>query len=133
MNFTFDRWCRGLFGMVAVLCLAWGLTGCAGSSKKAEEPAKEEAVEPKGSLSKTFTLMDETGRKSGTLTITPFGGAILRDENGQEIGRFQPEGASAPQSAVKEETPEPNQAPPGTAPSAETVESEVQSETEAKE
>lgn len=91
--------CFRFGGIVAVLFLGCALIGCAGSSKKAEPPAEEQAVEQKGSMSRTFTIMDEQGRKSGTLTLNPFGGAVLRDENGTVIKEFKSGGSPEPQPA----------------------------------
>jgi hypothetical protein len=85
--------CFMFVGVVAVLFLGCALIGCAGSSKKAAPPAEEQALEQKGSLSQTFTLTDEQGRKAGTLTLQPFGGAILRDADGTVIKEFQPPGS----------------------------------------
>ena len=57
------------------------LVGCGGSSTKSAEPEK-------GSLLRTFSLVDDQGRVSGTLTLNPQGGAELRDIDGKVIGSF---------------------------------------------
>jgi hypothetical protein len=100
MGMKTTLWRRRFVGIVAVLFLGCALIGCAGSSKKAEPPAEEQAAEQKGSLSRTFTLTDEQGRKAGTLTVHPFGGAVLRDADGAVIKEFQAGGSSAPQPAA---------------------------------
>lgn len=65
----------------------------------AEVKKGEVSAELKGSLSRTFTLVDELGRNCGTLTIDPLKGAILRDENGSVIGKFMPESPTEAQPA----------------------------------
>ena len=102
--------CFGLVGIVAVLFLGSVFIGCAGSSKKAESPEGEQAAEQKGSLSRTFTLIDEQGRKSGTLVMKPFGDAELLDENGTVIKTFQTGGSPEPQTAAEPSEPEPSEA-----------------------
>ena len=91
MDMKVTLWRRGFVGIVAVLFLGCALIGCAGSSKKAEQPAEE-----KGSMSRTFTLTDEQGRKAGTLKVEPFGGATLYDADGKVVKTFQAGGSSAP-------------------------------------
>ncbi|MEJ2691147.1 MAG: hypothetical protein P8130_14640 [Deltaproteobacteria bacterium] len=84
---------------------------CGGGSKnmKAEEPAAAApAAEVKGSLSQSFTIVDQQGRKSGTLVIDPFGGALLLDENGKVLGKFKSETPNVQaMDATSEEQPEP--------------------------
>jgi hypothetical protein len=92
MDMKVTLWRRGFVGIVTVLFLGCTLIGCAGSSKKAEE----QAAEPKGSLSRTFTLTDEQGLKAGTLKVEPFGGATLYDADGKVLKTFQAGGSSAP-------------------------------------
>jgi hypothetical protein len=105
--------CRVLY-ISAVFVLVISLAACAGGPQtkeeepaevtkeeepaevtKEEEPAEvtkeEEPDKGKGSLARTFTIVDELGRNSGTLTIDPLKGVILRDENGSVIGKFKPE------------------------------------------
>lgn len=74
------------------------LVGCGGSSTKSAEPEK-------GSLMRTFKLIDEQGRESGALTLDPQGGAELRDADGKLIKSFnQQQAAKAPvEKAVEEE------------------------------
>ena len=102
-------------GIVLILVVGFALVlGCAGLSKKAEQPAEEQAVEQKGSLYRTFKIVDEQGRKSGTLTMDPLGGAVLRDENGRVIGRFKSETQPEAQPVVPPSEPEPSEAQPDT-------------------
>lgn len=75
------------------------LVACAGPSKQAKPPAEEPAIEQKGSLSRIFTIVDEQGRKSGTLTLEAGGDAVLRDENGKVIGKLRAEGSSEPETS----------------------------------
>ena len=127
MNSTVSLSLKRFFGMVAVFVLGLTLVACAGPSKKAKPPAEEQATEQKGSLSRTFTIVDEQGRKSGTLTLEFGGGAVLRDENGRVIGKFRAEGSSEAQPAVTPSEPEPSEAQPEAEPS------EAQPDTKAKE
>jgi len=122
--------------MVAVFVLGLTLVACAGPSKKKERPAEEQATEQKGSLSRTFTIVDEQGRKSGTLILDPLGGAVLRDESGKVIGKFRAEGSSEAQPAVTPSEPEPSEAQPENEPmetEPEAESSEAQPDTEANE
>jgi hypothetical protein len=75
-----------IFGVVLAV-----VAGCAGSSRKAEQ---------KGSLSRTFMLLDEEGRKAGKLVLAPSGKAELLDENDQVVGQLTFVGAAAEQPAV---------------------------------
>lgn len=73
------------------------LVGCGGSSTKSAEPEK-------GSLLRTFSLIDDQGRESGTLTLNPQGGAELRDIDGKVIGSFgSQQAAQAPAEKPVEE------------------------------
>jgi hypothetical protein len=77
--------------IVTVVFAMSALLGCGGKSSK-----KQEGDEETGSLMKQFTLMDEQGRRSGTLTIAPSGKAELKDANGETMATFSlSEGASA--------------------------------------
>ncbi len=91
------------------------------SEKTDVEPEKSEAqpkpeatevqsektdVEQKGSLSRKFAIVDEQGRKSGSLTLEFSGGAVLRDENGKVIGKFKPVESSAVQPSEPQSEPE---------------------------
>jgi hypothetical protein len=64
------------------------VAGCAGSSRKAEQ---------KGSLSRTFMLLDEEGRRAGKLVLAPSGKAELLDENDRVVGQLTFVGAAAEQ------------------------------------
>lgn len=72
----------------SLLVLSFSLYGCGGGSAKAEKEAT-------GSLLRSYTLVDDQGRKSGTLTLNPLGGAELRDADGKVIGTFAPGGTAA--------------------------------------
>ncbi len=107
MKIMISLWHRRLFGILAVLVLGFALVGCAGLSKKKEQPAEE-----KGTLSRTFTIVDDQGRNSGTLTLDPFGGAVLHDANGNTIGKFKSEGPSEAQPSETPSESEPSEAKP---------------------
>jgi hypothetical protein len=83
---------KRIFGVVIIFVLVFGLIimGCGGFMKKKEQPAEKPAAEQKGSLSRTFTVMDDQGRNAGTLILDFSGGAVLRDSNGKVIGTFKP-------------------------------------------
>lgn len=85
MNMTIFFTRKRFYVIVAVLVIGLILGGCAGSSKKKAQPPKEPVAEQKGSLSRTFTIVDEQGRNAGTLALDFSGGAVLRDENGKVI------------------------------------------------
>jgi hypothetical protein len=76
-----------IVGCLCIASLSFSLYGCGGSSSKAEKEAT-------GSLLRSYTLVDDQGRKSGTLTLNPLGGAELRDAEGKVIGTFAPGGAA---------------------------------------
>lgn len=84
-----------VFGVVLSI-----VAGCAGSSRKAEQ---------KGSLSRTFLLVDEEGRESGKLVLEPSGNAKLLDANDQVVGQFTFAGAGTKEQAA---APEPKETPP---------------------
>jgi hypothetical protein len=76
-----------LLGILAACVLGFALLACGGGKqKKKYQPAEE-----KGSLSRTYKLVDEQGRKSGTPTLDPMGGAELRDADGKLIKKFSPQ------------------------------------------
>ena len=89
MNMTIFFSRKRFYVIVAVLVIGLILGGCAGSSKKEEQPPKEPVAEQKGTLSRTFTIVDEQGRNAGTLSLDFSGGAVLRDENGNPVFTFQ--------------------------------------------
>jgi len=97
--------------ILGVLIIGLSLVACGGGSKKMKEEAPAAATpaeEVKGSLSRTFTIVDEQGRKSGMLTLDPLGGGVLLDENGRVIGTFKAEApAPQPMDAPPEELSEP--------------------------
>ncbi len=118
---------KRFYVIVAVLVIGLILGGCAGSSKKKAQPPEEPVTEQKGTLSRTFTIVDEQGRNAGTLALDFSGSAVLRDENGKVIGNFKPiesseaqpsEAPSKPEAAETQSEPQP---------------SETQSETETSE
>jgi len=118
---------KRFYVIMAVLVIGLILGGCAGSSKKKAQPPEEPVTEQKGTLSRTFTIMDEQGRKSGTLILDPLGGAVLRDESGKVIGKFRDEGSSEAQPAVTPSEPEQSETP------SEPESSEAQPDTKVKE
>jgi hypothetical protein len=79
---------RKLFIMIVVLFVSLSIAGCGGSSKEPE-------VAEKGSLNRTYKLIDDSGRESGTLVLNPTGGAELRDPDGNVIGSFSPNGSTS--------------------------------------
>ena len=86
---------------VGTLSLVFLLAGCGGTPEKKEEPT--------GSLQRKYTLVDEQGRKSGSLVINPLGGAELKDIDGKVIGVFKsatPAEAAPAQPAPAEAAPE---------------------------
>ena len=118
---------KRFYVIMAVLVIGLILGGCAGSSKKKAQPPKEPVTEQKGSLSRTFTIMDEEGRNAGTLALDFSGGAVLRDENGKIIGNFKPVESSEAQPSEVPSKPE------ATETQSEPEKSEVQSEPETSE
>lgn len=62
------------------------LSGCA-----IFDNPKPESTQQIGSLIRTYTLIDEQGRISGTLVISPLGGAELRDAKGNLVGKLMPQ------------------------------------------
>lgn len=80
---------RRLLLMVIVLFVSLSIAGCGGKSKEPE-------VTEKGTLNRTFKLIDDSGRDSGTLVLKPTGGAELRDADGNVIGNFTSGAASEP-------------------------------------
>jgi hypothetical protein len=114
---------KRFYVIVAVLVIGLILGGCAGSSKKKAQPPEEPVAEQKGTLSRTFTIVDEQGRNAGTLALDFSGGAVLRDENGKIIGNFKPiesseaqpsEVPSKPEAAETQSEPQPSETQPET-------------------
>jgi hypothetical protein len=109
--------CRVLY-ILAVFALVISLFACAsGPETQEEEPAEvtkeEEPGKGTGSLSRTFTIVDEQGRNSGSLTLDPSGNAVLRDENGSVIGSFKPTSPAESQPAkVQPAEAQPTEAQP---------------------
>ena len=125
MGFFFTR--KRFYVIVAVLVIGLILGGCAGSSKKKAQPPEEPVTEQKGTLSRTFTIVDEQGRNAGTLALDFSGSAVLRDENGKVIGNFKPIESSEAQPSEAPSKPE------ATEMQSEPQQSETQSETETSE
>jgi len=94
MNMTIYFLRKRVYVIVAALVIGLILGGCAVSPKKKAQPPEEPVAEQKGTLSRTFTVVDEQGRNAGTLILDFSGGAVLQDVNGNVIGTFKP-GASA--------------------------------------
>lgn len=96
-----------LLGIVTALAVGFTLVACGGGQQK----KKDQPAEPTGSLKRTYTIVDEQGRKSGTLTLDPLGGAELRDVDGEVIGKFksaapaQDQPAAVPSEAQPKEEP----------------------------
>jgi len=80
---------RKLFLMMIVLFVSLSIAGCGGNSKEPE-------VAEKGSLNRTYKLINDSGLESGTLILNPTGGAELRDTDGNVIGTFVSGAASEP-------------------------------------
>lgn len=77
--------------LLAAFACSLFLVGCgAMSGSSSNEP-------PRGSLTKTYQLLDEDGRMSGTLVLQPMGRAELRDSDGKLIGVFSAEQGFNPQ------------------------------------
>jgi len=74
---------------LAVFACALTFAGCA------MQPSADPEV-PKGSLTKSYKLVDEMGRESGTLVLQPMGRAELRDADGKLIGVFSAEQGFSP-------------------------------------
>ena len=127
MNMTIFFLRKRFYVIVAVLVIGLILGGCAGSSKKKAQPPEEPVTEQKGTLSRTFTVVDEQGRNAGTLILDFSGGAVLRDENGKVIGNFKPVESSEAQPSEAPAKPE------ATETQSEPEKSEDQSKTEATE
>ena len=125
MEIYFTR--KRFYVIVAVLVIGLILGGCAGSSKKKAQPPEEPVTEQKGTLSRTFTIVDEQGRNAGTLILDFSGGAVFRDENGKVIGNFKPIESSEAQPSEAPSKPE------ATEMQSEPQQSETQSETETSE
>jgi hypothetical protein len=90
MNIAVSFSLKRIIGIVLIFILGLTLLGCGGFKKKKEQPAEKSAAEQKGSLSRTFTVVDEQGRNAGTLILDFSGGAVLQDANGKVIGTFKP-------------------------------------------
>ena len=71
--------------VLAIPALGFTLIACGGNSKKKDDKSAKST----GSLSRTYKIIDENGHESGTLTIDPAGGVVLRDENGKVVGKFK--------------------------------------------
>jgi len=71
--------------LLALVALGFLFIACGSTS----EQKSAAPTEKKGSLSRTYKIVDENGSESGTLTIEPGGGVILRDENGNVVGKFK--------------------------------------------
>lgn len=84
--------------LLIALLVSLPLAGCGGSKSKSVEPEK-------GSLLRTYKLLDDMGRESGTLTLNPHGGAELRDADGQVIGTFAPAGDAPAEETASTENP----------------------------
>ncbi len=145
MNIAASFSLKRFFGIVVIFVVGLTLVGCGGFKKKKEQPAEKPAAEQKGSLSRTFTVVDEQGRNAGTLILDFSGGAVLQDANGKVIGTFKPaesaetqpsETQSKPQAAEVQSEPEKSEdqsKPEATETQSEQQQSEAKSETETSE
>lgn len=97
---------KRFFSIVVIFLFGLTLIGCGGSKKKKEQPAEKPAAEQKGSLSRTFTVVDEQGRNAGTLILDFSGGAVLRDANGKVIGTFKPAESAETQPSETQSKPQ---------------------------
>lgn len=89
----------GLVGFAAIAVA--GLSSCGGAPPK---PV---------SLQRTFTLLDEEGRKAGSVVLSPLGGGELRDSDGTLLGIIAAPGKAAPPAgadAVPAAAPSPEKA-----------------------
>jgi hypothetical protein len=81
--------------LLAAIPLILLLGGCAMMGSRSQE------VGQSGSLFRTFSLMDEQGRKSGTLVVSPLGRMELWDASGNLVGRLVPDrGLTSPSAPV---------------------------------
>lgn len=80
---------RKVFLMIIVLFVSFSIASCGSSTK-------EPKVAEKGSLTKTYKLIDNSGLESGTLVIHPTGGAELRDTDGKVIVSFASKATAEP-------------------------------------
>lgn len=84
--------------VLAILAVVFALISCGGSSNKKEDKSAEKT----GSLTRTYKIIDEEGRESGTLTMDPAGGIVLHDANGKIVGTFtQNKSAQTPQTETQ--------------------------------
>jgi len=90
--------------ILAILSLGFALVACGGSSTKKDEKSAEST----GSLTRTFKIVDEKGLESGTLTMDPAGGIVLRDEKGKVIGKFTQDTPTETQPAAQSEEAKPS-------------------------
>jgi len=83
---------RSLLPAVMFCCLT--LSGCT-----AMLASQMQGEQQQGSLTRTYKLIDEMGRVSGTLTIQPMGRAELRDADGSLIGVFSADQGFTPKAS----------------------------------
>jgi len=127
MNIAASFSLKRFFSIVVIVVFGLTIMGCGGFMKKKEQPAEKPAVEQKGSLSRTFTVVDEQGRNAGTLILDFSGGAVLQDADGKVIGTFKPA------ESAETKTSETQSKPQATEVKSEPEKSEVQSKPEATE
>ena len=104
---------RVLTLLLVVLFTLMSMSGCARKSKKTAAAAETAQVETAavaaaapatvatGSLMRTFKLVDDQGRESGSVVFNPMGGAELRDIDGTVLGAFVAPGAAAEPETMK--------------------------------
>jgi hypothetical protein len=106
MNKTNFFFRKRVYVIVAALVIGLILGGCAGPSKNKAQPPEEPVAEQKGTLSRTFTVVDEQGRNAGTLILDFSGGAVLQDVNGNVIGTFKPAASAETKPSETQSKPE---------------------------
>jgi len=87
-NPTLRPFYRNLLVIPACLGLCLTLVACGAIPGLTEKESDQAVV----SLSRTYTVIDDQGRKAGTLTLLPLGGVELRDAHGKLIGTLSPSG-----------------------------------------
>lgn len=84
---------RAITLFLTALTCSLTLAGCGAMNTSTETEA------PKGSLTKSYQLIDDLGRISGTLVLQPMGRAELRDADGKIIGAFSADKGFSPENS----------------------------------
>jgi hypothetical protein len=77
--------------LLTAFACSLALAGCGAMNTSTEEEPQ------RGSLTKSYQLIDDMGRVSGTLVLEPMGRAELRDANGKIIGIFSADQGFVPE------------------------------------